>query len=294
MATTLPISTRIQINNILFATDFSEVSRAALRCTCSLAQWYGSKIFVTHAVPPEPYLSLPIEPVPWDADMLWHREQREMKDFIANSSFNAVPHEEVLQRGDLWQVIAGVIEKSRIDLIVVATHGRHGLSKMMMGSAAEKIFRQSKCPVLTVGPEAAQRGRLAWEPKQILFATDFSTSSLHALPHALSLAEENQAMLVLMNVVPLVPYQYKQTVEETTRKKLEALLPAAHSCATDFVVNFDFPAQGILQVANDRKTDVIVLGVSRRAAIAITSHLPWSVASDVVGSAPCPVLTVRG
>ena len=115
------------------------------------------------------------------------------------------------------------------------------------------------------------------------------------MPYALSLAEENQATLIFLHVAPLVPYQYKESVVETTCKRLEGLMPVAEPwCTPDFVVCFDFPAPGILQVARDRETDLIVLGVNRRAAVGLTSHLPWSTASDVVSAAPCPVLTVRG
>jgi len=165
---------------------------------------------------------------------------------------------------------------------------------VVLGSVAEKIYRQAKCPVLTVGPEIAASSETSWELKRILFATDFSETSLHALPYALSLAEENQGTLIFLHVAPLVPYQYKESVVDTTCKRLEGLMPAEPWCTPDFVVCFDFPAQGILQIARDRETDLIVLGVNRRAAVGLTSHLPWSTASDVVSAAPCPVLTVRG
>jgi len=216
-----------------------------------------------------------------------------MADFASQSSFGTVPHEEILRRGEMWDVIADIIEKKNIDLVVAGTHGRQGLKKVLLGSAAERIFRQAHCPVLTIGPEAVESGRTSWELKQILFATDFSKTSLHALPYALSLAEENQANLIFLNVMPLVPYQYKEAAETNTRKKLEALMPAEPWCSPEFLVGFDFPTQGILQVAQERKTDLIVLGVRKPGAAALTSHLPWSTASDVVSAAPCPVLTVR-
>jgi len=177
--------------------------------------------------------------------------------------------------------------------VVAGTHGRHGLKKLVLGSAAERIYRQAHCPVLTIGPEAVESGRASWELKQILFATDFSKASLHALPYALSLAEENQANLIFLNVVPLVPYQYKEAVEASTRKKLEGLMPAEPWCSSESLVSYDFPAQGILQVARERNADLIVLGVRKPGAATLTSHLPWSTASDVVNAAPCPVLTVR-
>ncbi len=290
---TASVTSRITLRNILFATDFSEVSKAALPYAMDLARLYDGKIFVAHVVPHEAYLSVPLEPIPVDLDLFWNREKQNMAEFASQSSFGTIPHEEILQRGEMWDVIADIIEKKRIDLVVAGTRGRHGLKKVVLGSAAERIYRQAHCPVLTIGPEAVERGSASWDLKQILFATDFSQSSLHALPYALSLAEENQANLIFLNVMPLVPYQYKEAAEASTRKKLEALMPAEPWCSPESLVGFDFPAQGILQVARERAADLIVLGVRKPGAATLTSHLPWSTASDVVSAAPCPVLTVR-
>jgi len=290
-----PVTTRIAISNIVLATDFSEVSKAALGYACNLARSYGSKIFITHMVPPlEPYLSVPLEPIPVDLDLFWKREKQNMAAFVGSKLLDEIPHEDILQRGELWDVISDVIEKHNVDLVVVGTHGRQGLKKVFLGSVAEQIYRQAKCPVLTIRPEVAASRGTNWAPKRVLFATDFSETSLHALPWALSLAEENQATLILLHVAPLVPYQYKDSVRETTCKRLEGLMPAERWCHADLVVCFDFPAQGILQIAQDRETDLIVLGVNRRAPVGLSSHLPWSTASNVVSAAPCPVLTVRG
>lgn len=294
MAATAPVTTRIAISNILLATDFSEVSRVALGYACNLARSYASKIFVTHVVPPEPYLTVPLEPIPIDLDLFWNREKQNMAEFVAAKALEEIPHEDILQRGELWEVISSIVERQRIDLIVAGTHGRRGLKKVVLGSVAEKIYRQAKCPVLTIRPDVAVGPRTSWQMKCILFATDFSETSLHALPYALSLAAENQGTLIFLNVAALVPYQYKQSIIETTCKRLEALMPPDPWCSPDFVVCFDFAAQGILRIAREREADLIVLGVNRRTAVGLSSHLPWSTASDVVSEAPCPVLTVRG
>ncbi len=294
MAATFPVTTRVTIKNILLATDFSEVSNSALTYACNLARSYGSKVFVTHVVPPEPYLAVPMDPIPIDLNVFWNREKQNMAEFVCAKALEEIPHQDILQRGELWDVISTIIDRERIDLVVAGTHGRKGLRRVVLGSVAEKIYRQAKCPVLSVRPETAGCCTTAWELKRILFATDFSETSLHALPYAISLAEENQATLIFLNVAPLVPHQYKQSVMESTCKRLEALMPAEHWSNPDFVVCFDFPAQGILRIAQDRETDLIVLGVNRRAAVGFSSHLPWSTASDVVSAAPCPVLTVRG
>ena len=290
---TAPVTSRITLSNVLFATDFSDVSRAALPFALELARWYGGKIFVARVVPYEPYLSVPLEPIPVDLDMSWNREKQNMAEFVSNASFGDIAHEEILQRGELGEAISDLITTKRIDVAVVGTHGRHGLKKFVLGSAAEKIYRQAACPVLTIGPEAAECCAERWELKQILFPTDFSETALHALPYALSLAEEKQATLIFLHAIPLVPQEYKESVELGARKRMENLMPAEPWCRSDFLVSFDFPGPGITQVARERKVDLIVMGVGKPAVTALKAHLPWSVASDVVGAAPCPVLTVR-
>lgn len=289
----LPVTTRIALNNILFATDFSDISQAALPYAVALARCYEGKIFVAHVVPFEPYLSVPLEPIPVDLDLFWNREKQSMTGFVAASSFGDVAHEEILQRGELWDVISEIIRNRNIDLVVVGTHGRHGLKKVVLGSEAEKIYRRAKCPVLSIGPEVRKDRGKDWKLSQILFATDFSENSLRALPYALSLAEENQATLIFLHLIPLVPHDNKDPLEQTMRQRLEALMPPEPWCKPEFVVRFDFPAHGILQVARERGADLIVMGVGKPAT-ALTPHRPWSTASDVVSAAPCPVLTVRG
>ncbi len=288
------VTARITLSNILFTTDFSQVSSAALAYATALAGWYGAKIFVVHAVPPEPYLSMPLEPIPMEFDLFWKNAKKNIADFVPASSFGNVAHEEILRRGELWDVISDVVRKNEIDLLVMGTHGRHGLKKLVLGSEAEKVYRQATCPVLTIGPHIPEARSTNWRLKQILFPTDFSEPSRHALPYALSLAEENEATLILLHMIPLVPWQHKESLEHNMRKRLEALMPTDASCNPQFLVGFDFPAEGILRCAQEREADLIVLGVSKPTAAAWKAHMPGSVAAEVVGAAPCPVLTVRG
>jgi nucleotide-binding universal stress UspA family protein len=287
---------RLSLQNILFTTDFSAASEAALPYALALARWYGSKVLVAHSVPPEPVLSMPLEPMPLDTDMQWLSAGRKMEQFMAEHSFDGAAHESVLQQGQLWDVLSDVIQKKQADLVVLGSRGRAGLSKLVMGSAAEEIFRKAPCPVLTVGPHAAHPVAEFQSWKNILLATDFSPGSLNALPYALSLAEENQSTLILLHLIPLVPVQERGTVENGARKRMELLVPidAASWCKPEFVVRFDFPAEGILSVAKARNVDLIVMGVRKTGRPRWSAHLPWAVAHDVVCRAHCPVLTVRG
>jgi nucleotide-binding universal stress UspA family protein len=292
----LPVAgLRITFNNILFPTDFTEVSEGALPYAVAISRLYGSKLFVTHAVAPEPPLAIPLEPVPVDMDPLWQDARKNLARFLEGSSVRDTVREGILEQGDLWAVLEDVIRRHSIDLIVLGSHGRHGIKKLVLGSAAEQIFRRASCPVMTIGPEAAARAAEAGKFRHVLFATDFSQGSLHALPYALSLAEENNAQLTLAHLIPLVPMLHQEEVRTQGLQRLHDLIPrdAEYWCKPEFVVAFEFPAEGILSLAEQRHADLIVMGVHARAPRS-SAHLPWAIAYEVVCHAPCPVLTVRG
>ncbi len=112
----------------------------------------------------------------------------------------------------------------------------------------------------------------------------------------MSLAEENQASLIFLQLMLFVAPEYRGTDDASALQTLRALVPpeAEDWCKPEFVVRFDLPAEGILQLARERDVDLIVMGVRKSSEGAITEHLPWPVASQVVAEARCPVLTVRG
>jgi nucleotide-binding universal stress UspA family protein len=289
---TVQPTVRIALSKILLATDFSEVSKAALPFARQLAQWYEGKVFVTHVVPSyEPYLSVPLEPVPVDLDLFWKREQEGLSDFAAEG-FGDTPHEEILQRGDLWDTLSDVIRRKNIDVVVVGTHGLRGLKKVLIGSVAERIYRHATCPVLTVGPGVADCCGAGWQLKQIVFATDFSATSLRALPYALSLAEENEATLVFLHIVPPT-IQDQEYAKRHAEEELGKLMPAEPWYKPEFIVGSGIPPHEILRVARQKSADLIVMGVKTLTGMTNTLHLPWSTAVEVMSGAPCPVLTVR-
>lgn len=288
-------SLRLSFKNILFPTDFTEASNGALPYALAIAKAYGSKIFVTHAVAPEPPLTIPLEPIPLEMDPQWDMARERLNQFLDSSPVRDTVREGVLEQGNLWVVLDDVIHRHAIDLIVLGSHGRHGLKKLVLGSSAEQVFRRAPCPVMTIGPDAAAAGAGHATFKHIIFATDFSKGSLSALPYAFSLAEESQAALTLAHLIPLVPMQHQEEVRAGAIKRLRELIPpdAEDWCRIECVVSFEFPAEGILNLTAARDADLVVMGVHARAPIS-SSHLPWAIAYEIVCHAKCPVLTVRG
>jgi nucleotide-binding universal stress UspA family protein len=292
---TAQASLRLVFKNILVPTDFTGASVAALAYARVFAEDYGARIFVAHAVNPTPPIFVPMEPVPVDMDGEWEDAEKELNRFLANEVWAGTAYHRILGRGETWNVIHDVMVKNSIDLVVLGSHGKHGLKKLVLGSGAERIFRQADCPVLTVGPGVPTTNRDVVSFKHIVFATDFSAGSLRALSFALSVAEENEANLALLHVTPMVPLQHQEHVAKTTRRRLQELIPAEAEnwCKPAPVVNFDFPAEGILHVAEQQEADLIVMGV-HKSAPRTSAHLPWAIAYEVICHAHCPVLTVRG
>ena len=127
-------------------------------------------------------------------------EQAKFEAKQMHEMLETVPHEVTVTEGDLWPALSEIVNKQKTDLIVMGTHGRTGVSRALLGSAAEEIFRKASCPVLTVGPHVSRNTERRLAMKEILFATDFSPESLAALPFAVSLAQEHQSNLTLLNV----------------------------------------------------------------------------------------------
>lgn len=287
---------RLALENILFTTDFSVASDRALQVALALADWYGSKLFVAHAVTPEPHYNVPLEPLPLELDPLWQAAQKKMEALENNHTLDEVTHQTIVEHGQPWGVVSRILRQHKIDMVIAGTHGRTGFKRLVLGSHAETIFRQAPCPVLTVGPHVSADQTMRWNPKTIIFATDLSDTSLRALPMALSIAEETESTLILLHVTMLFPEDHTSEVEQTTIARMKALLPADAQlwCHPEFLIKCELPADGILLAAQERDADLIVLGVRRKALPGAASHLPWAVASDVVSRAACPVLTVRG
>ncbi len=303
---TVEVGARLALKRILFPTDFSPCAGSALPYAVSLARHYGSKVIVAHVLPPEPWPVIPHDAMPLSMDRSYTYGERAMADLLKSNPFPDVPYEVVLEKGELWPAFEYIIQKHSIDMIVMATHGRHGIRKFLLGSAAEEIFRRAPCPVLTVGPKLTPHPRHESELTCILFATDFSSGSLHALPYAFSLAEENQARLILLHVLQDAPSIVLEgqasepdsdRIEARTRLDLQKLVPPEEPYLwsnSEFLIERGMPAEIILKLAEEQKADLIVMGVRAAASAAAATRLPWATTHKVVAQSSCPVLTVRG
>ena len=137
----------IVIKTILHPTDFSERSDLAFRLACWMARDYGARVIVLHVAEPLPTVSdvgMLIPPPPVDLlslrEKLDHLKARGGKAQVETLLLQGTPADEILK----------VAENNKCDLILMGTHGRTGIGRLLMGSVAEQIVRKATCPVLTV------------------------------------------------------------------------------------------------------------------------------------------------
>jgi nucleotide-binding universal stress UspA family protein len=305
------LGTSVSIRNILFATDFSDVSEAALPYATALSLRYGGMVHVAHVLPDVTFLR-PGAPDPAVMGSIYedaHSGAQEKMQRLADR-LRGFPHCTYLRHGKPSEVLAEIIRQQEVDLVVAGTHGRTGLGKLVMGSVAEEILRQVSCPVLTVGPRVANAAKVAQSHsyhdvpaapitiRQVLCATDFRQPSLEAAWYAISLAREFHARLALLHVIEEFDdhlHERPGPIEQALRK-LEALVPERTELKypTEVLAEFGTPAELVLRTAEEREADVIVLGAnSAEGRMGAATHLGGGVAHKVIVGAGCPVLTVR-
>lgn len=289
--------TRIALQNILCATDFSPVSDAALTHSLSIARRYDSRVYVAHVIRPDAYQLVPPDAMGMALEQTRRYAEEQMARLLVSGCLRGIPHQVLMAQGELWPALSDMIEKHEVDLLIVGTHGRTGVRKLLLGSVAEEVFRMSPRPVLTVGPKVAGEVPSETEFRHILYATDFTPHSDAATAYAFSLAQEHQAHLTLAHVVreeaDFSPRNRARLTELFTQQ-LRHLVPEEADlwCEPETTVEFGEPADQILRVAKRQQADLIVLGVRRSATFA--GHLPPATAYTVVCQSFCPVLTVRG
>jgi nucleotide-binding universal stress UspA family protein len=135
------------IRNVLHPTDFSECSDYAFRLACSLARDYSARLVALHVVTPPVVIYDEGVLLPGPStykDQLWKQLQQ------LQAGDPKVPVEYRLVEGEAATEILRMAQEMGCDLIVLGTHGRTGLGRLLLGSVAEQVMRRASCPVLTV------------------------------------------------------------------------------------------------------------------------------------------------
>jgi nucleotide-binding universal stress UspA family protein len=232
------------------------------------------------------------EAAPYLYETLQKRSEEELTDMAGLPEWKGLKTKAVLASGMLEDELLKAINENQVDLIVVGTHGRTGIRRLVLGSVAEEICRIATCPVLTLGPDIvlSRKGEL----HRILVPTDFSEESTQILPYVLDIAREYGATITFLHVIPLdatVNINARLLAEDARRTLRKAFTKECGDHAPQFLIEFGHPAEAILRAAVENKADLIAMGI--RHAFMPGVNLRSGVAYQVMAKANCPVLTCR-
>jgi len=296
-----------RFKRILIATDFSDASRNALRYAAAIARHHGARLYIAHVVSSVGYKIVGPDAEVAAAEVA-ARDLKELWGKLGGvDDSRGIELALIVRRGDVCNELEELIHKELINLVVVGTRGRTGISKVMLGSVAENIFRKVSCPVLTVGPNSAWDWpqREVGAEKVILFATDFGDAALKALPFAVSIANRSRSKLILLHVdKPLVQTdptpicgqtldRAEEEIRTSSQQRLAELIPKDPPIESELRVKCGLPVDAILGEASRSAAGLIVLGLHRKSLVIPSGHLPSTTVFGVVIGATCPVLTVR-
>jgi nucleotide-binding universal stress UspA family protein len=295
----------MSVKRIVCATDFSAASGPAWGFAQRLALATKAELTLVHVVP---WLPIPAEGGfdPNTYQRLIDEGRAEAQSELDGLARGAAPLglrvTVRVQEGPAATRILAVAEDERADLLVVGTHGRTGLNRLLVGSVAEQLVQLSRRPVVTVRPLPLSEATRTRPVTRILYPTDFSTAAGHAWPWVRTLAEVTGADVELVHVMlAVVPDRH---VDPTfLARASEVIRQDAEKSVEHFVASCGFPrerihvhlvhgveADQIVHIALARLADLIVMGTHGRTGLLRLAL--GSVTRRVVHSAPCPVLTI--
>ncbi len=278
----------VAIHNVAVATDFSEPSERALQHGLAVANQFGATLHLLHLVRPSEF-TFAVEAMSPIEDA-YSRDCEDLAiDLEKNHHLNGIECRRWVERGEVTEVVRNFVEKQHIDLLVVGTHGRTGLERLVKGSVAHQIFHCVRCPVLTVGPLSP--GTTApIQLKRMLFATDLSRESMASVPYLLTILKGWQVELDVLHVCSAAQFGHAELLD-TFRDRIRRLVSGNEPSSVRCQMAIGDPARRILECAADNRSDLIVLGLKPHRALYGSPF--WSHASEIVRSAKCPVLSVR-
>lgn len=289
------------IRRIVVAADFSEGSRQAFQVACSLADEDETRILVLHVMEPKYEAEPPL--YFGDHSVRFKRVARSPSEFVSEKECLQdayAPHRPLdveyrITEGGAAEEIVRACEQTGGDLVVMGTHGRTGLPRLLMGSVAEAVLRGVSCATLALRDRPS--ASMTTSDEVILHPTDFSECSQAALRVAHALARARGSRLILLHVVPVEMYTEIPIGPDYGPPRAEMASLASQVDASELkhpvetrLVEGDVPAE-IVRVADEVGCALIVIGTHGRSGLG--RMLMGSIAESVIRKSGRAVVAVK-
>lgn len=272
---------------ILVPTDLSGPAAHAMRYASSLAERFGARLLVIHAdpfIPPTDFTARTAGVFELSRDAMMAAARKELRRHAEQNVRAGVPFDLRVLVGEPLDAIVAQVPESGADLVVMGTHGRTGMSRLLVGSVTEAVMRIVPVPVIAVNPLATEMAGI----EKVLCVVNFTPACRNALRYAATLARRDGTPLVLLHAADDV--QTEAGIEE--RKRLHDWLPAelADRCEMKLITSA-YEADRIVETAAKVQAQLIAFGVTEGRST--TQPLLGTVAERVMQRSSCPVLTVN-
>ena len=287
-------SSAIQLDSVIFATDFSPVSQNAGLYASAISVHFGTSLVIAHA------FTLVQAALEVEAEKPLASQQRANLNYELMLTAKMLDAgqgrtESILLEGDPCKVIPVLAQRRTPALVVLGTHGGGSIDRFVLGSTAEGILRHSSGPALTVGPNVSILRGAALKIRRVLYATDCTAEAAHAAPIAVALADAFSAELDVLNVARSREIDHPEQLhrlQEHFYGAVEAIMPhhAEQVCEPHTFVSVGQPHTEILNHVSEREIDLLILGLRRNTYLGMQNRT--SGAFPIIVKAKCPVITV--
>jgi nucleotide-binding universal stress UspA family protein len=291
----------MQIKQILVPTDFSENAQHAVTYAIELAKQCSAKIHLLHipVIPTYLLMDLSYSPGPEAVTRILNESQDALDEQAQALAASGVEHFTAIREGTVHEVIRDYAKEHDVDLVIVGTHGRTGVSKLMYGSVTERVIKTVHTPIIVIPPEGGMM------PSSIVMSFDFSAPSKRAAELARAIHGVFHGPLHMVHSYLDVWGEYTDRgaiVGEAAEKRREALHLGlgemlqseakelfsidAQTIQTHLVTGE--PAEGILRVADEVGATLICAGTTGKSGI--QRLLIGSVARRLLHDSKLPLL----
>ena len=273
-------SSVLKFKTIALATDLSYTASSALRYAQAMARMYQSTLVLVHVIDPLAY-AFPDGAPSFLATNFF--ALAELKKIEEETSALGIPVHSVMESGIVCDRILQAVEDHHADLLVLGTRAKTEAGRVALGTVARQLLARSRCPVMTVPPDAVNSLPWAGCWRRVLAATDFSPASIRALQCA------HQAALRQLILLYVTDCQEGPECSHC-RERLRYLAPfnESHTVPVEHIVALGAAGEIIPENAEKFGADLVVLGSPENELTEEDFHT--STVLQVISKVKCPVL----
>jgi nucleotide-binding universal stress UspA family protein len=278
------------MKKILVPTDFSDQAKHALKLAVEIAKKADAELTLLHVVEIPNHQSFNTMGETTNIDgmegvfvmKMIEQGKRKLKDLRNDDLLQDVNLKTELKAGNAYYNISSIIGEHEPDIIIMGTSGSSGVDEILIGSNAEKVVRNAKCPVLTLKEEISLANI-----DNIVFATSLKNDDKELAAKMKEIAQLSYAKIHLLKVN--TPSNFESST--TTYKRMAEYMKNNGLEAEKHIHNGINEEEGILEFAKENNIDLIAMGTHGRKGL--MHLLSGSIAEDVVNHSKRPVLTLK-